>query len=167
MVRTMGDQSKRMVDQELVLRFLAFYRFDFQRSRKNIAAFLDDAMDYLKQAPDNDLDDLKRTFKRVIRYCNKVFGNSAFEKRTSASEGRRRKNSSLFEAWTVNLARIDDAKAEVLVQKKEILKKKLDALLGNENGDFFRAISMATQKRDNVRIRHEAIQDIIQEVLNA
>jgi len=167
MVKTMGDQSKRMVDQELVLRFLAFYRFDFQKSRKNIAVFLDEAMDYLKQAPNSELEDLGSTFKRVIRYCDRIFGNSAFEKRTSVSEGRRRKNSSLFETWTVNLARIDDAKAEVLVQKKEILKERLDVLLGDENGNFFRAISMATQKRDSVRIRHEAIQHIIQEVLDA
>ena len=121
----------------------------------------------LNEKPRPELDDLASVFRRVIRYCYQILGESAFEKRTAASIGRRRKNSSLFETWTVNLARIDDTDAAVLVQRKEDLKSKMDELLGNENSDFFRAISMATQKKDNVRIRHEAIQTIIQEVLDA
>lgn len=168
MVMTMGDQSKRMVDQELALRFIAFHRFDFQKKKKNIAAFLDDAMEHLKGASDEELSKLTGSFRLAIRYCGEIFGSAAFEKRIgTTSEGRRRKNSSLFEAWTVNLAKLDDTEACVLVRNKERLKSKLNELLGNENSDFFRAISMATQKRENVRIRHDEVRRIIKEVLDA
>lgn len=167
MIKTMGDQSKRMKDQELVLRFMAFYDSDFQKSKKNIAEFLDDAMEKLKKSSDDKLVEFSNVFRRVIRYCGEIFGEEAFEKRTgSASEGRRRKNSSLFEAWTVNLARLNDAEAEVLIRKRDKVVSKLRDLLGDENSDFFRSISMATQKRDNVRTRHDVIRGIIQEVLN-
>ncbi|MCP4294808.1 MAG: DUF262 domain-containing protein, partial [Proteobacteria bacterium] len=34
--KTIGDQSRRMVDQELVLRYLAFQFMDYEQSKKNI-----------------------------------------------------------------------------------------------------------------------------------
>jgi len=166
MVRTMGDQSKRMVDQELVLRFIAFYTMDYLKSPKNIAAFLDEMMERLKRETEAEFKRLEEAFRRALAYCEQLFGSLAFEKRNGEDNKRKRKNSALFEVWTVSLAKVSDANAMLLVERKDMLNEKMQALVNTDN-EFFQAISMATQKRDNVRIRYDRIQKIIQEVLNA
>jgi hypothetical protein len=166
LIYTLGDMSKRMVDQELVLRFIAFFNMDYQNAGKNIAAFLDDAMEYLKKVSGGELNKIKSAFQRSIHLCGKLFGDRSFEKLNDEENGKRkRKNSSLFEVWTVSLAKVSDEDAEKLVQEKEMLFLKFQKLI-NEDTIFFQAISMATQKKDNVRIRYERIQNIIQEVIH-
>ena len=55
LVKAIGDQSRRMVDQEMVLRYLAFRFMDFEQSKKNIASFLDDMVVKLDLASDSEL----------------------------------------------------------------------------------------------------------------
>ena len=47
LIKTIGDQSRRMVDQEMVLRYLAFRFMDYEHSKKNIAPFLDEMIEKL------------------------------------------------------------------------------------------------------------------------
>ena len=167
MTSIMGDQSKRMADQELVLRFIAFYTQDYETSRKNIAAFLDEALKYLSERTEAELDDLENLFRRTLKYARDIFGDAAFMKESDEKEGRRRrKNATLFEVWTVCLAKQNDADADLLVERREQVLKKQDALLNPEK-DFFRSISLSTQKREHVKIRHERINTLIREVLDA
>jgi hypothetical protein len=96
-----------------------------------------------------------------------IFGNAAFEKRTSNElERRKRKNSSLFEVWTVSLAKLGEADALKLVEFKDIVKEKLQNAIEKDD-EFFRSISLATQKRDHVKIRYEYVKKIINEVCHA
>jgi hypothetical protein len=163
--KTMGDQSRRMVDQELALRFIAFYKYDYHTSKKNIAEFLDEAMENLKKMPDQEMDEIRSSFRESVQNCWEIFGASAFEKKTDPSEPRKRKNSSLFEVLTVSFAKTD---AETLAKLKERKDQFIDGLnnLVKEEA-FFQSISLATQKRDHVRTRFEGIARIINEVSNA
>ncbi|MDR1748363.1 MAG: DUF262 domain-containing protein [Spirochaetaceae bacterium] len=164
---TLGDMSKRMIDQELILRFIAFYTSDYQKGVKNIAEFLDNAMEYLKIADSKELTRISAAFRRAITLCEKIFGDRAFEKSTGdENEKKKRKNSSLFEAWTVSLARVSDDVAQKLVEKNKLLVSRFSQLIKDDE-IFFRSISMATQKRENIQIRHQRIKDIINEVANA
>ncbi len=167
LVRIMGDQSKRMVDQELVLRFLSFYSQDFLKSPKNIADFMDEEMEALKSCSEVELKSLKRAFKRSTRLSFELFGEAAFEKRDSSEPDRRvRKNTSLFEVWSVCLAKISEQDAMVLISRKQKIIDKLKFQLENDTV-FYRSVSMATQKRDHVQIRYDRVNKIIQETLNA
>lgn len=169
LIKTMGDQSKRMMDQELVMRFIAFYRLDPQKSGyKNIAEFLDLAMEMLKKAPEAELESLEDAFRRSLKACYEIFGRNAFEKRgrNDPKNGHLRKNTSLFEAWTVEMAKQNDETIERLVKRRETVIAKNKTLI-DEDVNFYNAISLATQKRDYIRIRHEAVASIIREVAHA
>ncbi len=170
LVRTMGNQSKRMIDQELVLRFISFYTQDYLKSRKNIAVFMDEAMEALKSYLETELHRIAKAFRQATRLSYQIFGEGAFEKRVATdSDRRKRKNTTLFEVWTVCLAELvdkDPAKVQRLLEDKEQVVEKLQILFESD-GDFFRSITFATQKRDHVRIRYDRVRKIIQEVAGA
>ena len=167
LIKTIGDQSKRMIDQEFVLRFLAFYYRDYTATKKNITVFLDEMIDQLKSANDNLLKEYKKSFERAIKRCWEVFGESAFEKKIRGQEnGRKRKNSTLYEVWTVALASLEESRMEMLKQRKNILIEK-HIEYTTEDNDYFKAITYSTQKKDHYRIRHSKVAEIVEETLNA
>ena len=162
----LGDLSKRMKDQELVLRFWAFYSFDYldPQNKKEIASFLDKAMEDIKKGDDDYREDFKRKYSKAIKRSYQLLDKSGFEKDPSSNQRKRSKNSTLFEVWMVELARIADADFNILLNKKEIVQNKAQALL--EDADFFNAITYSTQKKDHVEIRYNKVQNLITEVLN-
>lgn len=167
LIKTVGDQTKRMIDQELVLRFLAFYFMDYEASTKNITNFLDEMVDKMEKAKKQELDFYKKTFHSAVERCWLIFDDSAFEKRsTEAKQRRRRKNSTLFEVWTVALAKIEEPIVDRLIKRKDMLIDKHLRLIAEDN-DYFRSITYSTQKRDHFRTRRDKVSKIIKEVLNA
>lgn len=163
--KIIGEQ-KRMLDQELVLRFLAFYEMDYEHGSKNITTFLDKMMDTLKKSNSLKRTLLKNAFSKAIKRSWELFGEAAFEKRTRNAENRRRrKNTTLFEVWTVALARLSNEEAEKLIKFRDIIQEKHLDMMTNDN-DYFRAITFSTQKKENFRIRHERVKRLIREVLN-
>ncbi|OQY43895.1 MAG: hypothetical protein B6240_11565 [Desulfobacteraceae bacterium 4572_87] len=71
--KTIGDQSKRMVDQELVLRFLAFRFMDYEKSKKNIATFLDEMVNTLEKASEENLNTYRTAFHTAIKGVGAYF----------------------------------------------------------------------------------------------
>jgi hypothetical protein len=169
LVKTVGDQSKRMMDQELVLRFLAFSEMDYNETYKvkNITTFLDEMMKRMKEADNNELLRLENSYIMAMKRCWEIFGEEAFEKRIDDGGNRRkRKNSTLFEVWTVALAKQNNSEITTLIKNKNLLISKHLKLMGEDN-DYFRSITYSTQKRDHFRIRRDKVNQIIKEVLNA
>jgi hypothetical protein len=165
--KTIGDQAKRMVDQELVLRFIAFYAMNYELSKKNITTFLDEMMEKLEKSDQKELDRLAGAFKLALQRCWEVFGDAAFEKRINDSEARKvRKNSTLFEVWSLSLVKLSDVNYKILLERKKELERRHFELM-RTNDSYFRSITFSTQKRDYYRIRHEQVNGIIREVINA
>lgn len=162
LINTVGDQSKRMNDHELVLRFLAFYHMDYASSKKTITPFLDEMMKYLKKAPAESLEQLEQAYHMALKRSWDLFGETAFEK----PESRGKKNSALYEVWTVNLARLKDTEAKKLINAKIKVMKKHDEII-RSNKIYSDAISFSTKNKEYFRIRHERVKKIIQEVLHA
>lgn len=166
LLRTMGDQSSRMLDQELVLRFIAFLKYDYHSSKKNMAVFMDEALDRLAGMSELERNQIEVSFRAAVRNCWEIFGQSAFEKKTEPSEPRKRKNSALFEVLTVTFAKLDESTLVILRQRRESFVEKLNNLV-RDDSSFRDSISFATQKRLHVQIRFDAIRRLIQEVLDA
>jgi len=166
-IRTVGDQSKRMVDQELVLRYLAFRFMNYEESRKNISTFLDEMIEQLESATPEKLAGYELSFKTAIRRCWDLFGENAFEKATNGDNSRRRrKNSTLFEVWTNALSRLsDDAMAIVLTEKDNLQIRYLEMMLGDN--DFLKSITYSTQKKDHYRIRKSKIDQLLTDVISS
>jgi hypothetical protein len=166
LIKAVGDQSRRMVDQEMVLRFLAFRFMDFEQSKKNIATFLDEMLNKLDAASESNLNEYADTFRLAIRRCWQIFKDRAFEKSTDGNHAkRRRKNSTLFEVWMNALSRISEDEMQTLLDNGDTLVQKHLDLMGNDN-DYFKAITYSTQKKDHYRIRRDKVKNLIKEVLN-
>lgn len=162
----LGDLSKRMRDQELVLRFWAFYRFDYlePNNKKEIASFLDKVMEEIKKGDDHYRADFKHKYSTAIERCHQLLGGTGFEKDPSSSPRTRSKNSTLFEVWMVEIAKLPQADFNRLLNKQEVFLKKAHSLL--EDGEFLNAITYSTQKKDHVETRYKKVTALIAEVLN-
>jgi hypothetical protein len=164
-IKIMGDQSKRMVDQELVLRFLAFHYLDYEQSKKNISTFLDEMVQKLEASNEQDLTTFKLSFKAAMKRSWDIFGPEAFEKSAIGENGRRkRKNSALFETWTNALAKISEKDMQILISEKEnLLIRNMELLMDNE---FIKAITYSTQKKEHFRIRRNMVNKLIEDLIN-
>jgi len=162
----LGDLSKRMKDQELVLRFWAFYHFDYldKKNKKEIASFLDKALEDIKKSDDTYRANVKDKYSTAIRRCYKLLGKSGFEKDPSSNSSKRSKNSTLFEVWMVALAKQTDTEFDRLLSKQKLFVDKAHALL--KDSEFLKAITYSTQKKDHVEKRYEKVNALILEVLN-
>jgi len=165
--KTVGDQSRRMIDQEFILRFLAFHYMNYSQTKKNITVFLDEMVDLLEESSNNTQSEYKFLFSMAVKRCWDIFGDYAFEKRTRGQTSRRRrKNSTLFEVWTTSLVKLSINDMNILEQKKDDLVRKHEDYVTDDN-DYFKAITYSTQKKDHYRIRNEKVSQIIKETLNA
>ncbi|MEW6713121.1 MAG: DUF262 domain-containing protein [Candidatus Riflebacteria bacterium] len=163
-IKIMGDQSKRMVDQELVLRFLAFHYLDYEQSKKNISTFLDEMVQKLESSSEEDLATFKSAFKIAMKRSWDIFGAEAFEKTVNGENGRRkRKNSALFETWANALANVSEDDMQILTSEKEsLIKRNNELLMDNE---FIKAITYSTQKKDHFRIRRDMVKKLLSGVI--
>jgi len=162
----LGDLSKRMKDQELVLRFWAFYRFDYldANNKKEIASFLDRAMEEIKKGDEAYRINFKQQYTRAIQRCYRLLGESGFEKDSNSSPRKHSKNSTLFEVWMVEIAKLSEDKFDRLMAKEALVKEKINVLLSDS--EFFRAITYSTQKKDHVQTRYAKVRNLISEVLH-
>lgn len=162
----LGDLSKRMKDQELVLRFWAFYRFDYldPQNKKEIASFLDKAMEDIKRGDEQYRENFKSQYSTAIERCYQLLGRSGFEKDPQSNSRKASKNSTLFEVWMVELAKIKKSDFTTLVGKKSRLREELSSLL--KDSEFFNAITYSTQKKVHVKVRYKKVKDLIDMVLN-
>lgn len=162
----LGDLSKRMKDQELVLRFWAFFRFDYldPQNKKEIASFLDKAMEDIKRGDEQYREDFKSLYSTAIDRCYQLLGKSGFEKYPQSNSRKPSKNSTLFEVWMVELVKLKKSDFTILVGKKIKLREELLSLL--KDSEFLNAITYSTQKKIHVKIRYEKVKTLIDMVLN-
>ncbi|NCB39858.1 MAG: DUF262 domain-containing protein [Erysipelotrichia bacterium] len=166
-VDIMGDQSKRMFDQELVLRYLAFRFMDYEESKKNISTFLDEMIARLENATPEKLSEYELSFKAAIRRCWDLFGKNAFEKASNGDNSRRRrKNATLFEVWTTALAGLSADDMATVLAKKENLQNLYQEMMLNDN-DFLKSITYSTQKKDHYRIRRDKVGQLLKDVISS
>ncbi|CAK8716972.1 hypothetical protein KKHLCK_06120 [Candidatus Electrothrix laxa] len=166
--KTIGAKTKRMQGQELVLRFLAFYTMDYLKSKKNITVFLDEMMAELEETNQEQLDVLEKKYRTALKRSWDIFGETAFEKiaHNGDSIKRKRKNSTLFEVWTVTLARLSEDEMNTLIAHKETLREKHIQLTTHDE-IYFRSITFSTQTKGSYKTRCEKVQGLIDEVLDA
>ncbi len=166
LIKTVGDQSRRMVDQEMVLRYLAFRFMEFENNKKNTASFLDEMIAKLDDSSESELNSYSESFHLATRRCWDIFEDRAFEKSTDGNHVKqRRKNSTLFEVWMNALGKISEDEMKILSDNRDKLIQEHLNLMANDN-DYFRSITYSTQKKDHYRTRRDKVQQLIKEMLN-
>lgn len=151
---------KRMLDKELIIRFMAFYRSGYENYKPSLQQFLDDEMQYLNEdATKEELNDLKQVFKQSLELSKKIFNHKVFSKALIDPKKHVVINRSLFECTTVNLALLNAGERERLLRESLTYVEDYNNLL--RDNDFETAITANTNHKDNVKYRHQEIQKLI------
>lgn len=154
--------TRRMLDCEFVNRFLAFYLLGTDHYLGNLEDYLNDVMIRLQKESKDTIEKCRVDFKKAMRYAALIFEDMAFRKITA--NGRYGMiNKPLYDAVTVNLAKLSEEDCERLLHKKEQLLENYTALLHDKK--FAGIITSGTAAVDNVRGRHKTICTLFQEVL--
>ena len=141
--------TRRQEDRDFVSRFIAFYLFDYRDFQPDLDSFIFRSMEYLRDTcSPNTISRMKQDFHSAMQTAVDIFGNDAFRKRTNVEEPRRPINKAYFEVIATTFAKINQGEREVLVGRKELLKKNLLVLMNNRS--FSTSLSGGTGTRDSV-----------------
>lgn len=118
----------RMLDQEYIIRFLAFTELDYSTEyQDDIDSFLILAMKKVNQYSKEEVERVRQTFCRVMKYSRRLFGKYAFRK---IGEGGRRGpiNKALFELCAVCFSELTESQLTRLTRQKTNFMKKYEGL---------------------------------------
>ncbi|ESY27447.1 DUF262 domain-containing protein [Mesorhizobium sp. LNJC391B00] len=157
--------DQRMDAQECVLRFIAFFLDGSQPyDRNDLDAYLSEAMRRINTLDSDSLAAIEREFYAAMETARAIFGNDAFRKRYRESDDRKPVSKALFEAWSVNLAKLDESEREVLIRNREAVRSGFIELMSADR--FFDvSISSSTGTVQRVHKRFDAIAQVVTAVL--
>lgn len=162
----------RMADRECALRYLAFLEADpTAYVRKDFNLFLCEFMEDFnarhkgRVLPDPDLKKIVDRFRDVMAFAFDLFGNRAFRKMPDVTGRFVPVNKALFEAWSVNLARLSKRDGRLLLERREVLARANRHAL-TKDIDFIVSITQGTGDVANVRKRFAKVSEIIREVIH-
>jgi hypothetical protein len=158
-------RDERMTDRECVLRFLAFTITPFTEYRiQDFDGFLNEAMSAMNKMSDQEFKELERQFLRAMVAAFDLFGDRAFRKLYYKGARRSPINKALFEAWSVNLNKLNDEELQKLKERKDELNTTFIELMNDR--EFDSAISQGTGDVKKVKHRFGKIEGIIRKVLS-
>lgn len=154
--------STRMADNEIVLRFIAFYLSDHNLHdqkpyRGDMEAYLNGTVEILNRLSPTHFDKIEVAFKKAMVNAKLLFGDKAFRKSSYI-------NKALFLSWSRILCDIDTKllkKKNIGTQLHDLLKKEIE-----NNPEYSRALSMATNDVRNVELSCKIATKLLREVTN-
>lgn len=151
--------GKRMLDRELVLRYVALRMKNYLDYKPPMISFLNNAMAELGQAHLETLNSLKTGIQKAFSISNELFGDNAFRK--SLVEGGKVKfiNRALFEAISVTFSNLSDNEAKILILNKESFL--IDFKLLFQDTEFYASITYSTAESTSVQTRFKMIESIV------
>ncbi|HFU75893.1 MAG TPA: DUF262 domain-containing protein [Arcobacter sp.] len=165
--KIVGVSSKRMLDRELALRFVAFKLAGYKNFNSNkMKDFLDRAMDKLDSIQDeNIINELKNNLLETLEFSEKILGeNHRFSRAIADEEKTKTLNRSLFDVITICFSEINNR--DKFLENKNVFLQKFKALLKDEQSEFLRAITEGTSDKSAIETRFEIMNKLIEEVLN-
>ena len=158
--QTVGRVSgKRMLDKELVLRFIAFKFTSFKYYKAPMINFLNDAMIQLGIAEYNKLDSLYSDMIKALNLSYDIFGEDAFRKSLVEESRNKVLNRALFEAITVLFSELSENEIQILLRNKGEFVEDFKALFNDSK--FYSSISISTTDPANIMYRFTEISNVI------
>lgn len=168
-----GVNDDRMAAQELVLRYVAFYRaYDFEKRtleyhKSDLEFFLDNAFEELNKMSDNELSKFEFYFKNAMQNALILFGKKSFRKynRTTINDNKKKLvNKSLFTSLSVMLSYIDTEFIKSRVNT-DLALNKLIALI-TEDSRYSDGLTVGTNSVSNVKYNFMQTRLLIEEILD-
>lgn len=135
-----GAPSERLKDQELILRFLAFYEEE-DRYERPLKVFLNEFLSSHRNLQNLDADQLKSSFRETVSLARDVLGRSTLRPEAQI-------NAAFADAILIGLAR--RLESGPIVDRNAIAGARKSLL---KNGDFVSAIARATADEERVSRR--------------
>lgn len=154
---------ERMQDRDLVTRFIGFY--NLKKYGTDLDFYLNETMGNLAIISTEEREKIKNDFIKAMRAAYSIFEKEAFKK--LSDKGRKgRFSKSLFDTWSVNLAKLSEDAIKILVSKKKEVREKFIYILENDAG-LNNAMTVGTGKYSSVNVRIETIEGLIKEIFDA
>jgi hypothetical protein len=157
--------SERMLDREFILRFLSFYLNDVDKYKGDLDSWLNDTMKLLYTIDDTQLNDIQTQFEASIITIKYALGKHAFRKYLKKEQRKYPLNKSLFEVWTVVVAKLSEEEKNFLRKNRTKLKEEV-ALLMSSDEEFIKSITSSTNNTYRVKYRFITIYNLIQKFLH-
>lgn len=135
-----GNKSSRLKDQELILRFLAFY-YNRANYSKPMNEFLNSFSHSHRNAEQDFLDGARKKFSETIRVVSESIGKRAFRPTNAI-------NAAVFDSVMIGITTQLDGDKHV---DHERLRRAYELLLSNS--DYLQLISQSTSDESNVESR--------------
>lgn len=160
-----GIKSDRMADRECILRVLVFIinNQDIFQRNTSFKKILDQAMAYINLMSEEEIKIITNNFLILMNLAFDVFGRNAFRKIKKGSK-RYPINKALFEAWSVNLYKLNAQEIEIIKERKETAKQKIIDL--TNEGKFNTTIYRSTGTLKTVLYRLNEIEQVINSILS-
>lgn len=156
-----GVSPQRMKDREVILRYLAFKLFDYEKDYEgDMSDFVEKAMKKINLMDDGEIEILEKDFERVMNLTFDFFGTKNF--RLPSGKNRGRINIAIFESLCYFFSKMSD---EFLQDHKKSIQDNFIKLL--ENPEYFDAIKYSTSSKSKVITRFKLAQNILGDVENA
>jgi len=135
-----GNKSSRLKDQELILRFLAFY-FNRTNYSKPMNEFLNAFSHSHRNAEEDFLDNARKKFSRTIRIVSESIGDKAFRPTNAI-------NAAVFDSVMIGIATKLDSDENL---DHESLRRAYEGLM--DDSEYIQLISQSTSDESNVEKR--------------
>ena len=156
-----GVSPERMKDREVILRYLAFKLFDYEKDYEgDMSDLVEKAMKKINLMDDLEIELLKNDFERVMNLTFEFFGPKNF--RLPSGKNRGRINIAIFESVCYFFSARSD---NFLQPHKKSIQDNFIKLL--ENPEYFDAIRYSTSSKSKVITRFKRAQDILGDVESA
>lgn len=157
--------THRMKDKEVVLRYVAFYKF-INYYNPPLEIFLDHSMERMYKLNYNDREQLFSAFENSMNTCKRIFEENAFYLlNINGLKNSSNINVALFETWAVNIAQCDNYVLELLVEQRQRVIADFIMLL--QNIEFNKSISSSTSSKKAIHTRFSAIKNLINTISDA
>ena len=153
--------TNRMQDRDFVSRFIAFYLIPYNNYQPGLDDFINSSMELLEK---DNIEAIEKDFKKALMLAITIFGDDAFRKRTNQDDRRRPINKAYFEVITVFFAKLTSHERELLLRKKNLLKRNLIRLMCSDR--YNNSLSAGTGTKDSVNIRFFWFETVLKKSIN-
>lgn len=151
--------DKRMLDKELILRYVAFKLHNYKTYKEPMIKFLNDAMMDLGNVDKAALLRIENELTKALSLSWNLFGDNAFRKSIVENTSRKIINRALFETLTTVLSSLSEEQIKSLLNNKENFVRDYIDLL--KESEFDRAITVSTTYSDNIIYRFTEIGKLV------
>lgn len=155
--------SSRMLDKELILRFVSYRLTDFEDYKEPMIKHLNDAMENLGKLSEEKLKTLKHDFNNAVTLAWELFGEDAFRKSLITEQSRKMINRALFEVVTTVFSNLTEKERKIILGMKDKVVQEFKDLLNDK--EFYDAITVSTTYSDNVKLRFNKVNEIVKSII--